>query len=452
MDTKRIIFLLAAASLTVSAEAKDMESAREAVDAMRLGWNLGNTLDVHSDVIDNMWLEAWTEGTPKDYETAWGQPVTQPELFKMFKDAGFNAIRVPVTWYPHMSLKVDVGPDASGDYKAVWDREAWPDDAKVDEVWMARVKEVVDYVLAQDMYCILNVHHDTGASTTAWLRASEEEYGKNHLRFENLWKQIAEEFKDYDGRLLFEGYNEMLDPYSSWCFASFACPGNYNAAVAESAYKAINSYAQSFVDAVRSTGGNNKERNLIVNTYGACSGAGDWNSHLSEPLDRMSIPKDEADGHLIAEIHGYFNAEDEQRCKSEMDGTIKLAKDKLESQGVPVIFGEWGVNIDGDGTQANMEKMARYFVEETKKNGIGTFYWMTLSDGDDRTAPRWTNPGLKSAIEKGFYGEEGYSGTGEISVAKDEGLIFNLQGIRVEGMTEAGWYIRGGKKIIYMPK
>lgn len=74
----------------------------------------------------------------------------------------------------------------------------------------------------------------------------------------------------------------MLDPYSSWCFASFAAPGNYNESVANSAYKAINDYAQSFVDVVRSTGGNNAERNLVLNTYGSCNGAGTWNAHLDD--------------------------------------------------------------------------------------------------------------------------------------------------------------------------
>jgi aryl-phospho-beta-D-glucosidase BglC (GH1 family) len=98
-------------------------------------------------------------------------------------------------------------------------------DGKVNAEWMKRVHEVVDYVINQGLYCIVNVHHDTGAdkdSFKSWIKADEANYEQNKTRYENLWKQIAEEFKDYDEHLLFESYNEMLDKLSSWCFASFA--------------------------------------------------------------------------------------------------------------------------------------------------------------------------------------------------------------------------------------
>ena len=125
--------------------AEEFETASEAVANMRLGWNLGNTLDSNSGDTSNMWIEKWSDRTPSAYETAWGQPATKPELFKMFKDAGFNAIRVPVTWYPHMEAKI-------GDLK--WDPKSDPIGTKIQEAWMKRVHEIVDYVIDQDMYCI----------------------------------------------------------------------------------------------------------------------------------------------------------------------------------------------------------------------------------------------------------------------------------------------------------
>lgn len=148
--------------------AQTIETADEAVANMRLGWNLGNTLDSHSVDLDNMWIEKWSQRRTSDYETAWGQPVTKPELFKLFKDAGFNAIRVPVTWYPHMEAKFDGG--------LIWDPEKDPIGTKIQPQWMKRVHEIVDYVISQDMYCILNIHHDTGAESTAWLVADEKVY------------------------------------------------------------------------------------------------------------------------------------------------------------------------------------------------------------------------------------------------------------------------------------
>ncbi len=191
--------------------AQNIENAKEAVGNMRIGWNLGNTLDSNSGDVNNMWIEKWSQRQPSDYETAWGQPVTKPELFKMMKEAGFNAIRVPVTWYPHMEAKFDEG--------LTWDPEKDPIGIKIQEDWMKRVHEIVDYVVSQDMYCILNIHHDTGAASTSWLVAGEKEYEQEKERFEAVWTQIAEEFKDYDGRISSDRYNEMLDPSDSWCFA-----------------------------------------------------------------------------------------------------------------------------------------------------------------------------------------------------------------------------------------
>ena len=117
----------------------------------------------------------------------------------MFKENGFNAIRVPVTWYPHMgTLSVSTYQDSSGDWHGRWDKAAWmaltPAEYKVDRAWMARGKEVVGYVLDEGLYCVLNVHHDTGTSTTAWLRADQAVYEDVKERYCNLWTEIATEF------------------------------------------------------------------------------------------------------------------------------------------------------------------------------------------------------------------------------------------------------------------
>jgi aryl-phospho-beta-D-glucosidase BglC (GH1 family) len=211
---------------------------------------------------------------------------------------------------------------------------------------MRRVKQVVDYVIDAGMYCILNVHHDTGAANTAWLVASEADYEKQHERYEALWKQIAETFRDYDEHLLFESYNEMLDTEDSWCFASFGATGNYNATIARSAYNGINSYAQTFVNTVRATGGNNAQRNLVVNTYGACCGEGNWSSHLQDPLKEMKLPDDEVMNHLIFEVHCYPDIKNLSSAKSTLNTTINHLKNLLAKKGAPVVFGEWGTSTE----------------------------------------------------------------------------------------------------------
>ena len=378
----RLIIVMAFAMLTpIIAFADDeisaFESANDAVKHMKVGWNLGNTLDAHNG-------QRVTD--PKVSEIMWGQPVTTPELMQMMKEVGFGAIRVPVTWYPHM--------DGNN---------------KVDAAWMKRVHEIVDYVISTGMYCILNVHHDTGAdsdNTKSWLKADETVYNQQKARYEYLWQQIAEEFKDYGERLLFESYNEMLDTYNSWCFASFAAPGQYNASVATSAYNAINSYAQSFVNTVRATGGNNAKRNLIVNTYGACNGSGTWNSHLQDPLKQMKLPTDITEGHIIFQVHAYPNVVDLSSAMKEVDQIFRDLNTYLVQKGAPVVIGEWGTSSGNDYIErrSNVLSFAKYFVEQAKAYNYAPFFWMGLSDGTARSFPAFNQADLVMTILQAYYG------------------------------------------------
>jgi len=367
--------------LSLKVQAQSIETATEAVKNMGVGWNLGNTLDAHNgqrmtDVVKS--------------ETTWGQPVTQSSLMEMMHQAGFGAIRVPVTWYPHM--------DSNN---------------KVDEQWMKRVHEVVDYVINNGLYCILNVHHDTGADSDThqtWLKASGTVYEQQRTRYEQLWQQIAEEFRNYDQRLLFESYNEMLDKYNSWCFATFASPSKYVAAEATDAYDAINNYAQSFVNIVRGTGGNNAQRNLVVNTYGACSGAGTWNTHLKEPLQQMKLPTDNVEGHLIFQVHTYPNVKNLSSTKTEVNDMFSSLKTYLADKGAPVIIGEWGTANDNENDymvrRSNVLEFADYFVKKANEYGFGTFWWMGISDGSSRSLPAFSQPDLAKTILQAYHGSE----------------------------------------------
>ena len=388
--------LLLSVSSVMYAQTPAFETAAEAVRNMGVGWNLGNTLDANTQTKSHTPSEdAFWGQQGLDSETCWGQPYATPEVMKMMKEAGFGAIRVPVTWYNHTDK-----------------------DGKVNDKWMKRVHEVVDYVIGQGLYCIINVHHDTGAdgsTFTSWIKADESNYNANKSRYEYLWKQIAEEFKDYGERLLFEGYNEMLDIKSSWCYASFAAANQYDASIAASAYSAINKYAQSFVDAVRGTGGNNAWRNLIVNTYAASCGSGNWNEHLQDPLKQMKKPSGES-SHIIFEVHNYPNISNLSNAKSEVNTTINALKTHLVSQGVPVIFGEWGTSNDGGAGQTDYDvrrndflSFASYFVKKCKENDMAAFYWMGLTDGANRKFPVFNQADLAQTLIKAYHGTtEGY--------------------------------------------
>ena len=401
---KRTVILACLSVLLLPVKAQEFEKATEAVKNMKVGWNLGNTLDAHSGSTGNMWIEKWTDRSPSAYETAWGQPVTTLELIRMFKDAGFNAIRVPVTWYPHMGL-------VTNDLK--WDKQQNPLGDIVDSVWMKRVHEIVDYVISAGMYCIINVHHDTGDSDVAWIVADRDIYNSSKDRFIQLWTQIAEEFKDYDEHLLFEGYNEILDLLGSWNYASSKASGGYDRNIASSAYDAVNGYAQSFVDAVRATGGNNLSRNLIVTNYAAYKGAG--TDHFKDSFNSLVIPKDTVEGHIMLEVHSYIlEMNSLSACKSEAVDILDYLYKSYVKNNIPVVVGEWGtLNSSGNdysdsGRYANYKKYCKYFVEQAKKKDIATLYWMDLSEGQDRSIPKWTRQDLKDEIIKGYYGDNGY--------------------------------------------
>ena len=368
------------------------ENAASCARNMGVGWNLGNTLESNSADVDNMWIEAFTQRRPTDYENAWGQTDATRALIHMFKEAGFGAIRVPVTWYPHMgTVTVTVG----GDNKGHWDMSTWTG-YDVDPVWMARVKEVVEYVLDEGLYCILNVHHDTGTASTGWLRADEAVYAAVRERYCSLWTQIATKFEPYGEKLVFESFNEMLDKAGTWNYSS------------ETANGVINKYNADFVATVRATGGNNASRNLILNTYAA--------SPDPRALQGFVLPTDPARDHLLAEVHSYapyrfaFEQENPQNnqtvfdaaCDREVRSIVDAMGSYLVAKGIPCVLGEFGMDTN---TRAESEvaKQAACYVSQAAKYNIPCFYWMGLIDGkDDRAAPRWTKPVLRDALLQAY--------------------------------------------------
>jgi len=418
MYMKKRLTTILALMLTIvgSAQAQEFESAKDAVKNMGVGWNLGNTLDAHNQKIVDINDKAYWGQQGLESETCWGQPKATRELIHMMKEAGFGAIRVPVTWYNHMDSN-----------------------RMVDQAWLARVKEVVDYVLDEGLYCIINVHHDTGADSydkngnltgSHWIHA---DYNTDLLKtmadlvyYASLWTTIAREFYDYGPKLLFESQNETLDKLNSWCFASFNAPGQYDEEIAKSAYTAINEFNKAFVTSVRTLGNmsptgedvenaKNDKRNLIINTYGACNGSGNWNKHLKDPLTNLEIPDGEKN-HIIVEVHAYpsiVNGSTNKgitTIKSETKELMDGLKTNFVSKGIPVIIGEWGTsNVDAATTdyaarRGLMLEFVDDFVKQAKDNNIATFYWMGLSDGHYRSMPAFNQADLAEKIVKAYHG------------------------------------------------
>ncbi len=312
----------------------EIELMSEAVKNMGPGISIGNSLDA-TDV-------SWGGRSVKEFETGWLNPVISPVVIRNIVNTGFNTVRIPVTWNHHF--------DANGN---------------IDSAWLNRVEEVVNYVLNTGAYCIINVHHDTGAE--GWIRAELSNYNRNEELVKALWTNIATRFKDYSGKLIFEGFNEMLDDNAEWNNPS------------QDSLEAMNLYNQLFVDAVRATGGNNAIRNLIVNTYAA--------STTATNLNGFELPKDTAEGHLGVEFHCYdpwgFTGSNLSWVKDtdtftddiavQIDEALRRVNNRFVKAGIPVIWGEFGCEAKANDSQRC--EYVTYVASHATNYGIPVVYW-----------------------------------------------------------------------------
>ena len=310
---------------TVSAQMPFRElTAQEMVSEMGNGWNLGNTMDGH------------TGFTPS--ETLWQNVETTQGLIKEIHDMGFNTIRIPVTW----GTMID---DENG--------------YAIDEQWMSRVQDIVDYAVNMNMYVIINVHHD-GAEQTGWLRIAAEDLEPVKEKYEAVWKHIAERFKDYDEHLIFESMNEVTG----------------DGVVAQDT-AIINEFNQIFVDTVRATGSNNAVRWLSV--------PGRYTNivNTTNPDNGFKLPQDSVENRLFVAVHYYdwqFGLLEttqtttfvEQRVDALID-EFRLLEEAFTSKGIPVILGEYGAINKGNTAERayHLEIVTRL----CQQIGIVPCYW-----------------------------------------------------------------------------
>ncbi len=306
---------------------------------IRAGWNLGNSLDAMK-----RGAKPGEYVSPAEAEIAWRNPPVTASLIHAVRDAGFGAVRVPVTWIQHINAAGEADPR-----------------------WMDRVAEIVQWILDEGMLCLLNVHHDAGSH--GWLQATEEAYTRFGARFDSLWRQIAERFADTDERLVFEGFNEMLDGSGHWTRPEES-----------SAYGIHNRWNQRFVDTVRKAGGRNATRILSVQTYSA--------GHCQETLSGFRMPEDTVPGRIILQVHNYdpqgfcwLQAEShETRSTWGSDADLRQIDALTDSLSAfaarhraPLIIGEFG-SEDKRNTGDRL-RHAAYVSGQARKKGIACFWW-----------------------------------------------------------------------------
>ncbi len=316
----------AAADLSRSGEMRGLTPA-ELVSEMTVGWNLGNSLDANS-----------SQGL--DAETSWGNPKTTKEMIDAVSAKGFNTIRIPVTWGGHLG--------AAPGYT-------------IDTAWLDRVQEVVNYAIDDDMYVILDSHHeeDWRIPDNAHIEAVNDEVYK-------LWVQIADRFKDYGDKLVLEGLNEprVKDGKDEWNGGT------------EEGRRCLDRLNQTFIDAVRSTGGNNTSRLLLVTTFAS--------SCVKRTINDVAIPEDK---NIAFSIHAYtpyaftYNANADWELftwdgshNSEINSMFGDLKKAFLDKGIPVIITEFGA-VNKNGNDAEIAKWVTHYLETAKSLGIPCVWW-----------------------------------------------------------------------------
>ena len=291
------------------------------------GWNLGNTLEAcEKGSSEKMGLES---------EIYWGNPYTTKELIKAVKAAGFNSVRIPVTWAQHLD-----------------------EDYNIDEEWLLRVKEVVDWVLECDMYAIINVQHDDAF----WL-ITDKAHEKNATEIlVKIWTQVSDCFKEYDERLVFDVMNE---PRVTGCETEWSGIPEH--------FEVVNNLNKAALGAIRSSGGNNEERFVMLVTYAA--------RHEKAAVEALELPEDK---HVLVSIHFYYGTAHESEfldCEKELSLFEKIEiykyfksfQKNFIKKGYGVILGEFGWT-DRENL-SNLSQKADYFVNTANKFGIPCLVW-----------------------------------------------------------------------------
>lgn len=311
------------------------KTAMEIQAMMDKGFNIGNTFDATGG----------SYGDIVGHETSWGNPQVNKELIDGIKAAGYSTVRIPCTWAKHM--------DKSNNYA-------------IEPEFLERVKEVIDWCYEDELFVILNVHHE------GWLNKEtfcddREAIGS---RLGILWSQVAEYFKDYDQHLIFEGMNEPRAQGTSYEWT-----GN------EEGYKTVNYLNQVFVDAVRGNGqGYNAERVLGIPGYAA--------SNSAAALRAIEIPQFNGEplNNAMISIHCYspyeFCLTDQQKTFSETTPSdtadikrmLSDIKSLFNDNGIAAYIGECGATNSGNNIEARIAWF-NYFGKVTREAGVPAIVW-----------------------------------------------------------------------------
>ena len=342
---------------------------------MKVGWNLGNTFDATNCT----WLS-----DPMEYESAWCGAKTTQALIKEIHNAGFNTIRIPVSWHNHVD----------GSYN-------------IDGKWMDRVQEVVDWAYDDGMYVIINIHHD---NEDAYEYPSNDKMNQSKKYVTKIWAQIADRFADYDEHLIYESMNEprQVGTDHEWWI------NDKNSATAKECFDCVNQLNQAIVDTIRANGkGYNGSRYIMVPGYCA--------NPEFELINDFVLPDDSkatAENRIIVSVHAYtpyafaldLSGTSEfdiaaRKGTGDISSFMKRLYEKFVVKGIPVVIGEFGA-LEKNGNDEARKQFAAYYVAMARHYGLTTVWWDNNAhnaSGEcfqliNRSAMTWTYPEIRDQI------------------------------------------------------
>lgn len=312
--------------------------AFEFVRSIRSGWNLGNTFDCvpkPHQLKENL--------TPEVFQTAWGNPAATRAQLEMVRDAGFDALRLPVTWGMHL-------------------RDA--PDYTIDPIWLRQVEIIVREAFSLGFRVILNVHHD-GAPPMGAISLEADRLDRSEEILCAIWRQLAAHFADLGESLIFEIMNEPRIG-DNWDGSEEGCA-------------AVNRLNAAALRVIRAAGGCNTMRYVMLPTYAA--------SPKEIAYRYMKLPEDDR---IIVSVHAYFPTEycfpnravtwdaprehwGDLKDHRRLNAMFDLMEQYFIRKGVPVIIGETGAVKKSD--NENRMLWTAVYTKEAAMRGIPCFWW-----------------------------------------------------------------------------
>jgi endoglucanase len=351
-----------APAAAVPGEMRDI-TVTEFVAEMGIGINIGNTLEACGD---------WIAPDIASFETAWGSPIIEEDMIAGYAEAGFKSVRIPVAWSNLMA-----------------------EDYTIHQPLMDRVQQFVDWVIKYDMTALVNIHWDGG-----WWEGFQDERKDDCMaKYKAIWTQICERFKDYGDRLMLESLNEELAFDQLW--------NRYGGTEGkDTAYGLANEINQIFVDLVRSSGGNNEKRFLLIAGY---------STDIALTCDPMFKMPDDPQNRCAVSVHYYtpstFAILEENaswgRLRptwgtdsdiAELNANMDLMKTTFADEGIPVIFGEYGASRGGK-EPGEVNEYILAVCKAVYERGMCPMLWDTTgSGGYDRLLRGFLDPELGKAF------------------------------------------------------